>query len=494
MIRATTEEWLSGVGNSLTPTIPMSEVLSQALMPKAAVQGQMGPQAASMVPTTPSRAPRAEAATTTEMVVDSAVGRIPDTAEGPPPEGRDATDWLNGVMSRLKDYMEELLTRGFGETDGQSVCLDCILDEGLRRQVARHLTEEACTFCGREAEDDIPIAASFEELMCLVMAAIHFLYERSEDTLLWSDDLTRRYSSQDVVEYVCSGSVSDSVLEAIYEVITEDEWNEDPGALRPNIALQYAWNGFREKVKHETRFVFLSIPEESSAHPDDFTTSEILEKLIEIIQSQGVLKDIPAGHIFYRGRMVDQLDSAGYDALTLGSPPPMRASANRMSPAGISMFYGCDDIPTVVAEIGSHTAKRFAVIGAFESTRVLRMVDLVTLPPVPSVFESDQRTHYYELQFLHNFARDLNAPVVLDGREHIDYVPTQVVTEYMRWLPAAIIDGILFTSAQNGGTCCVIFCGPEGCANGEEETDQTMLRLKNGSIQALRVVASPTTL
>jgi len=133
--------------------------------------------------------------------------------------------------------------------------------------------------------------------------------------------------------------------------------------------------------------------------------------------------------------MVDDPAAQGnYDASTLGSPPLMRASANRMSPAGISMFYGCDDIPTVVAEIGSHTAKRFAVIGAFETTRLLQMINLAALPLVPSVFDPEQRKYYYELMFLHGFARDLRAPVALDGREHIEYVPTQVVTEYMRWL------------------------------------------------------------
>ena len=164
-----------------------------------------------------------------------------------------------------------------------------------------------------------------------------------------------------------------------------------------------------------------------------------------------------------------------------------------MSPAGISMFYGCDDIPTVVAEIGSHTAKRFAVIGAFETTRALRMVNLVALPPIPSVFDSEQRKCYDDLLFLHEFARDLSAPVVLDGREHIEYVPTQVVTEYMRWLRAVAIDGILFTSTQNSGTSCVIFCGPQGCADAGKETNETMLRLKNDSTRAVRVVAGPAT-
>jgi hypothetical protein len=391
----------------------------------------------------------------------------------------------------LEDYLEEIRVRGFDDTGDRAVCLACLFDQGLRQQVAPHLTEPTCTFCGQEAEGDAPIAADFETLMQPVMDAIRFFYERSEESLFWSDDVTRRYTSWEVADDVCAGAVSDNVMEAICELITPDEWNEDPGILPPNVALRYAWNQFRERVKHETRFVFLSIPEQHSDHPDDFTTSEILEKLIDIVQTRGVLTEVPAGRIFYRGRMVDEPESADFNAPALGSPPPTKASANRMSPAGISMFYGCDDIPTVVAEIGSHTTKRFAVVGAFETTRPLRMVNLAALPAIPSVFVPEQRKNYYELKFLREFARDLSEPVVLDGREHIEYVPTQVVTEYMRWLPAVAIDGILFTSAQNGGTSCIMFCGPAGCADAGKETDETMLRLKDGSLQTVRVVASP---
>lgn len=96
--------------------------------------------------------------------------------------------------------MEELYTRGFGETGDQAVCLNCIIDEGLRKQIASHLIEDACTFCGHQTEGDVPIAAPFERLMRLVMDAIHFFYERSEDTLFWSDDVTPRYTSQEVAD------------------------------------------------------------------------------------------------------------------------------------------------------------------------------------------------------------------------------------------------------------------------------------------------------
>src|SRR5581483_12311880 len=274
--------------------------------------------------------------------------------------------------------------RGFGETGGQSVCLDCIIDEGLRDQVVPHVTEDVCTFCGRETEDGVPIAAPFEELMRPIMDAIHFFYERSEESLFWMDDVTARHTSQEVAYDVCAGEVADNVLEEILEVITDDFWNKDPARLPPNVALRYAWDAFREKVKHEARFVFLSVPEGSSSDPDEFTASEILAKLVDIIQFRGIIADVPVGRVFYRGRMVDKPDTSGYDASTLGSPPPLKASANRMSPAGISMFYGCDDVATVVAEIGSHTVKRFAVIGAFETTRPLQIINLAALPPVPS--------------------------------------------------------------------------------------------------------------
>jgi hypothetical protein len=392
----------------------------------------------------------------------------------------------------ISDYLIDLQQRGFGDTSDRTVCLDCIHDDGLREQVATSRTAAACTFCGRDSGDDsAPIAADFEVLMRAVMGAIAFMYDRSEETLYWSDDVTPRYESWEVAEAVCAGVVADNVLEAIQDALDPDEWNEDPGALRPDVALASAWGGFAEKVKHETRFVFLALPEERSSHPDEFTTTEILEALVKIIEVREALRDLPAGTKFWRGRMVDKPEPLEFDASMLGSPPLMRASANRMSPAGISMFYGCVDVATVVAEIGAHSAKRYAAVGEFESVKPLRVVDLARLPPIPSLFNPERRDGYYELAFLHAFAKDLSAPVALDGREHIDYVPTQVVTEYLRWLPSFDADGILFSSAQNGGTSCVIFCGPEGCADEGKVTEQTVLRLVPGSIHAVRVVATP---
>ncbi|MEU7004849.1 HEPN-associated N-terminal domain-containing protein [Nonomuraea sp. NPDC046570] len=391
--------------------------------------------------------------------------------------------------------MLEIEGRGFGETGERAVCLECVLDRGLREQVAGLLSESLCTFCGRESADQHSVAVDFEDFMPFVMDAIRFFYERSLNSLFWDDDFTPRCDSQEVARNICEGAVADDVMEAITEVISDDEWNEDPGVLRPDIALRGAWEAFQEKVKHETRFVFLSIPEERSDHPDEFTTTEILEKLMEIIYARGALVVLPVGHVFYRGRLIDNPDDHDqYSAENLGSPPSKKASASRMSPAGISMFYGCDDVETVVAEIGAHSTSRFAVIGEFETTRPLRMVNLADLPPALGIFSPEGRAEYFGTVFLNSFAEDLSAPISIDGGEHIDYVPTQVVTEYMRWLPGLSLDGLLFKSAQNGGRSSVVFCGPDACADSGRENEKTVLRLREGSVRAVRVMSVPVTL
>ena len=62
------------------------------------------------------------------------------------------------------------------------------------------------------------------------------------------------------------------------------------------------------------------------------------------------------------------------------------------------------------------------------------MIDMTALPELPSLFE-DVAQRYDTVLFLRRFAEDIVLPIELDGREHIEYVPTQVFTEYLRYVP-----------------------------------------------------------
>ena len=175
-------------------------------------------------------------------------------------------------------------------------------------------------------------------------------------------------------------------------------------------------------------------------------------------------------------------------AADIGPPPPERAATNRMSPAGISMFYGATDRVTAIAEAGAHASHTYVVTGEFTPTREISLIDLTNLPELPSIFDAARHQELFVLRFLRQFIHDITLPVELDGREHIDYVPTQVFTEYFRYAFPAGVDGLMFSSAQGPGNNVAVFFGPEFCADKGAESERTRLSLDTGTLQISRVM------
>jgi hypothetical protein len=141
-------------------------------------------------------------------------------------------------------------------------------------------------------------------------------------------------------------------------------------------------------------------------------------------------------------------------------PPPIECAtrSNRMSPAGIVMFYGSKERATAIAEIDDDPSLGI-VVGKFKTIRELRILDLTRLPRPLRFFEPQPETsieNRYVISFLNSFGKSMAAKVEPGDREHIDYVPTQVVTEWFRTMPLAgqsPIDGICYPSSQCvGGT------------------------------------------
>ena len=70
---------------------------------------------------------------------------------------------------------------------------------------------------------------------------------------------------------------------------------------------------------------------------------EILEKIFEYAEFSGQFVKLPSGTTLRRARYEDQ-EGTWKTPEELGPPPVGKANqSNRMSPAGIPMFYGCDD-------------------------------------------------------------------------------------------------------------------------------------------------------
>ena len=273
----------------------------------------------------------------------------------------------------------------------------------------------------------------------------------------------------------------------ITAALTTSYWvDKDWQRLSPDRVMHFSWESFKTLVKYSTRFFFGSM----GGSPDDETlpAAGFFAELARLIAEIPEIYPSPCPEL-YRGRMcATEPDIAEYASATaLGPPPPERAAANRMSPAGISMFYGSTDLDTAVAEIGAHSSYGHAVTGEFTPAREIRLIDLTKLPNLPSIFGSRFAGRYYAILFLREFIHDLTLPIDLDGREHIDYVPTQVFTEYLKYSFPARVDGLMFGSSQGSGANVVVFYGPKFCSDEGSENDYTRLSLDPASVRKHRV-------
>lgn len=134
------------------------------------------------------------------------------------------------------------------------------------------------------------------------------------------------------------------------------------------------------------------------------------------------------------------------------------------------MFYGAFDKDTCIVETyipeGKHQHGTF---GHFKNLRDLTLVDLTNVPSMPSIFEPGSRNKRHNIKFLRAFIRDITKPVCKNGLEHIDYVPTQVVSEYLRHIlkiSGKSLDGIVYQSSRPGGSeACVLFFDSSSCVD-----------------------------
>ena len=219
------------------------------------------------------------------------------------------------------------------------------------------------------------------------------------------------------------------------------------------------------------------------------TPYDILETIGDLVLEQELLRTIPAGTIRVRARphQEDEEFSAVED---LGPPPEeMAIHSNRMSPAGIPMFYGSNTEETALGEIDQ---KGFATVANFETVKEFQVLDLTRIPDVPSLFDQQGDDRRSSIIFLTNFLEDFTRKVEKDGREHIEYVPTQVVTEYFRRVfrnrEGEHLKGVIYPSARvEGGVSYVLFFTNEDCTQNDstEDRDEKWLSMVSSSVKRI---------
>lgn len=365
-------------------------------------------------------------------------------------------------------YWSEASLRDYEPSD-KATCAEHILVDSLIERLHESFTEDECSFCGAMGQG---VAVELDALLSIGMEKVHEEFSPAADYGSMLGDLgiayEGGYDTGDALEYIFDAALSEEVMAEISACANDQGWVlERLLYFDDQQRMAATWESFVKSVKHHRRFWFSELDKSAQIFgSEQMSVLDFFDQIGALLTRPDIATVLPTGSTVWRGRMVAaERDPSAFDGKQLGSPPDWAAAANRMSPAGISMFYGGDTPDVVVAEIGAHSTENHAVYGAFTTLRDLKIVDLTSLPPVPDYFATDDRDRLV-LAFLRDFVADLVKPVILDGREHIDYVPTQIVTEYLRHFTDPGVDGLRFASSQHpGGINTVLFCDRRRCVN-----------------------------
>lgn len=364
------------------------------------------------------------------------------------------------------------------------VCADCFSDYAIKAFIEDNAVETYCSYCGKTS--DSPISVHFSDLFGFILEGIESEWEDPANSMGHDSGEggyqgATVYDWYDLVTEVIEElfDINDNVREDILSAMAgEHSWcHKDPYGLLEEDALSISWSNFSRQVKYNTRYIFSQLPDE--VDPMDIDLIPIPRMLKVLSQEISKLEDqtdviviLEKNTDIMRAR-IHNMWKRYVNGSELGTVPAKDAKfSNRMSPSGIPMFYGAFDSNTALLEIIDH--KQFtplwkvATIASFKTTKKLRLLDLSNLPPVPSIFDQPMNYLRSTIIFLHEFARELSKPIRKDGTEHIEYVPTQVFTEYIRHLfrdrGGYPMDGIKYVSAKaDQESCCVLFVTNEQC-------------------------------
>ncbi len=378
--------------------------------------------------------------------------------------------------------------------EAKFICVNCIEDDGLLQFIQENAIGRRCSFCLTCSE--YPFAAPITDVSEHFMACLFEEYDLAGNQLGWVGSeggwIGTYWDSFDLaceeLELEFPQSNEHEILSYLFgSYYIDQDWCErDAYGLNDQERAKYSWDHFCQVVMHERRYFFQD-DEDSDDYADVDSPAETLSTIFEFAQQMNLCKVMASDSCLYRVRW----ESTQGDLKTpedMGPPPEENANQpNRMSPAGIPMFYGCDDEETALKETASGSG--YFAIGRFATVRPLVILDLTEKSPIPSLFEPVPDSLPFRprevLKFLQHIANEFSRQIERGDRIHVEYVPAQIVAEFVRsqltW-EGSRMDGIKYiSSVYPGRVCYAIFANQSNVVGTPDNgwSDDHMLKLIN---------------
>lgn len=394
-------------------------------------------------------------------------------------------------MGGITRLVEEIEARGWSGVD-KTVCSDCVTDYALKAAVRETGGLSPCDYCNA-APVSPEASAPVDVILDLIVEGFRYEYEDPIEQVLYSSaDGGYQMGLYDSGELLENHEVTEdgALFKDLVMAIEQDAWvQRDPYAASPKDALRWGWQAFRKYVKHRRRYTFLVRDTSPSYGAGDISMDEMPAALADAVETAGQIRVLEAGTKWWRIR-VHPAGEAHRTAAALGSPPDEWAKDNRMTPKGMGAFYGASTPAGAQAEVAGYADPTDAgTIGEFELLRDITVVDLTTVDDVPSLYDASRRHERAPIAFMRGFVKDVTRIADPSDRQNLDYIPTQVVAEYLRYElkgAAGPVVGILWRSSKDATVeNCVIFATNEEMSDAGESRPDSLLELRRSSVRLI---------
>jgi len=356
------------------------------------------------------------------------------------------------------------------DADNIQICTDCIGDEFLRKTILDTGQKGDCTYC-KKSGTTVSLQNLSKDIHQVIEDQFYLTSSDPDglDYLLAKEGLWEREG--ELVEYIISEisgldeMISEDVRAALsgyYGYTAVKDGGEDPyaydaqyeerGPDPDTLNFHDTWESFCQQVQWRSRFF------NQHAEIDLDNIFGDLESLKTHTGRPVICTITPedTNWSVYRARIAQS--SSDLEKILerpcreLDAPPSRLAQAGRMNAAGISVFYGGLEEDTCVAEVRAPVGSS-VVVGRFKFIREVTVLDLDALAGVyvnGSHFDPEFTERRARVAFLRHLAKTISQPV-MPNDEAFQYLPTQVVSEYLASRAKPPMDGMVFKSSQTGG-------------------------------------------
>lgn len=348
------------------------------------------------------------------------------------------------------------------------LCHRCVGEKTLKSTIKKIGTMADCSFCRKRVK-----TISLDQAAEIFDKVFDQNFVRTEDeptgmeyTMSKESDYQWERSGEDIVELLQEvGHIEPEVAESIRQLLEDKHFDFDEAAMGEegdfapdsrytdrkveSDEFHSEWRSFEESLKTKSRYfskratltlltLFNGIHRSTTAGNRPVILTAGPETSITSLFRARVFQD--------EGKLVRALERPDQE---IGPPPPAAAVAGRMNARGISTFYGATDREVALSEVRPFVGSR-VVTAKFDLLRPISLLDLEALSEVSasgSLFDDNHRYQMAKANFLQSLSQKMTAPVLPDA-EIFEYLPTQVIAEYLASQVKPELDGILYPSAQ----------------------------------------------